>query len=302
MMLFNGASGSLGAYLGPALRAAGYPGRILQARVEQPDELRAELRLLRAEGPLPPRLVFAHLAAKVSVPECERDPAAAEAINVDAAARSVREVCEFARAEGSEVRVVYVSSGHVYAAANSGVFLNEDAAVGPRSVYARTKLAGERAVTDAAFAFDSPCLVTRVFGLIAPRQPPHYLLPGLLRRVRQPELGAIPGLSFSRDYLDARDVCEVLVELAHSALFPVGIVNVCSGKPTALRQLLALLLQELRPDEAEPVSKRCGPAPPDESLDCRGSGTPAHLCPRPPEHSAFSDGARSRRSGSSTLD
>jgi nucleoside-diphosphate-sugar epimerase len=261
MLLFNGASGSLGAYLASALAAADVPGRALHARLERPDQLREELQRLRAEGPFPARIVFAHLAAKVSVPECERDPLAAEAINVAAAARAVREVCEFVRGEGSEVRVVYVSSGHVYAATEPGVLLDEDAAVAPRSVYARTKLAGEKAVTEAAHSFGGPCLVARVFGLMAPQQPPNYLLPGLSRRVREAELGAIPGLSFSRDYLDARDVCEVLVELARREIFVDGVLNVCSGKPTALRQVLELLLRELRPAEADTLLNGAVEAP-----------------------------------------
>src|SRR5439155_15956129 len=131
---------------------------------------------------------------------------------------------------GLAPRVVYVSSGHVYAAAQPGIRLTEHHPVAPRTVYARTKLAAEQALAERARARGCALIIARVFGLIAPRQPAHYVLPGLIRRVSEGRLEGVPGLSYYRDYLDSRDVCDVLIALAAQAGAEPTVVNVCSGR------------------------------------------------------------------------
>ena len=105
--------------------------------------------------------------------------------------------------------------------------------------------------------------MARVFGLIAPAQPPAYVLPGLIRRARENRLQNVPGLSYVRDYLDARDVCEVLLDLATSGTWADSpeLLNVCSGQAVSLLQLLSTILQELRPEQAEVLLASATEAP-----------------------------------------
>lgn len=88
-----------------------------------------------------PDLVI-HCAALTDVDACERDPAAARALNTDAAAR----LAASARALGA--RFVQISTDAVYDGERPGPHA-EDEAASPVNVYARTKLEGERAVLSA---------------------------------------------------------------------------------------------------------------------------------------------------------
>jgi len=105
-------------------------------------------------------------------------------------------------------------------------------------------------------------VVARVFGLLAPRQAPHYVLPGLIARARTGRLSAIPGLDYARDYLDARDVCEDLSLLA-SATLPASplIVNVCAGVPVTIRELLRSVLIVTAGDRADTLTQSATAAP-----------------------------------------
>jgi len=258
MIVFNGSSGSLGAYFGEALAARGHSGFAVRARLEDRAGLRAELDALPSGNG---NLIFVQMAAKVSVPECERDPRAARETNVIHTLDTVGEVCDFGRRRGLAVTVVYVSSGHVYAAQPEGVVITEEHPLGPRSVYAHTKLEAERGVEEITSANDARCVVTRVFGLVAPRQPENYLLPGLLRRVIEGRIADVPGLSFARDYLDSRDVCQAILDLAARPEPRDSVFNVCSGRPVRLRDLLGLILRESRPKEADRLLATATEAP-----------------------------------------
>ena len=145
--------------------------------------------------------------------------------------------------------------------------------VGPRSVYANTKLRAEEALAAMARTRASPLIIARVFGLFAPRQPSNYLLPGLIRRVRQRELAGIPGLDFARDYLDSRDVCDHLLTLSthgRDAETPgpergqcdvVETVNVCSGQPTTPRDLIERVIAVAAPLERDTLLSQLSAAP-----------------------------------------
>jgi nucleoside-diphosphate-sugar epimerase len=154
--------------------------------------------------------------------------------------------------------VLYVSTGHVYAAQPAPVRIAEDMPLAPRSTYARTKLLGEQELERLARARAVPLVIARVFGLIAPRQPGHYVLPGLIARARTGDLAAIPGLSSVRDYLDARDVCRVLIALCRRAPpAPIAVCNVCSGEGVTIRRLLETVCTAL----GRPVPTELGEAP-----------------------------------------
>lgn len=246
MILYNGASGGLGRFLAPALHRSGQRGHVLGARLEDRSGLNAELARIQPDGPV----TFIHLAARVSVPACEADPETARLINVDSARNTVEAVINWATTRRVTISVMLVSTGHVYAAQREPRRLSEEDPVGPRSVYAETKLAAEAALETVTSQMGVPYLVARVFGLLAPGQPSHYVLPGLIERARSGKLEGIPGLDFARDYLDARDVCENLLALAGGWPGPdKKIVNVCSGIPVTIRELLQSVLLALDPEE-----------------------------------------------------
>ena len=250
MILYNGQSGSLGQYFGAALAERGLPATALRARLEDRASLRQELRRL-LEGV--ERVTLVPMAALVSVPACERDRVLAERTNVT---DLVATVGDFLDAAGERGSVLYVSTGHVYAEHSRAI--DEEGKLGPRSVYAETKLAAERALAELCGS-DVPLAVARVFGLVAPRQPPHYVLPAMIQRVRERRLDGIPGLDYRRDYLDARDVSRILASLA--ARRHAGTFNVCSGEAVSIRQLIEEVLRTVEPVRWQELAATLVPAP-----------------------------------------
>lgn len=261
MIVYDGATGSLGGSFGAAAAAAGVPSLAIRARLEDGAGRRRELEviapLLRPGEPL----AFVQMAGIVPVAVCERDPARAQDCNVIHVAEAVADVAACAARSGRILHLVYVGSGHVYAPATPGARVDESAALGPRSVYAKTKRAAEERVLALGSAAGFGVTVARVFGLLAPSQPPAYVLPALLHRVRTGDLDGIGGLDNVRDYLDARDVCRVLVLLAGQTA--AGIVNVCSGEGIRIRDLLAGILRATG-DARDASALVAGPSRPDD--------------------------------------
>lgn len=253
MIVFNGATGGIGRHLGPRLVASGRPHLVLETRLEHSADLTAELSSL-PQGASGTPIALVHLAAMVSVPRCEADPELARSVNVDWTASYIRAFIDWSLRRGYRPSVVYVSTGHVYAAPEPGVRVRETDAVFPRSVYAKTKLEAEGALGEMATQLEVQLTVARVFGLVAPAQPPHYVLPALIARVQHADVDGIPGLDNVRDYLDARDVARHLEDLADWSVRSspgVMVVNVCSGVGIRIRDLVDMIIDTVYEGDGE---------------------------------------------------
>jgi dTDP-4-dehydrorhamnose reductase len=132
--LVTGAAGQLGSALQLVLAARGLafsaPGR---GELDVCDDAQVE----RAFARHAPRVVV-NCAALTGVDACEREPELAERANAEAPARLAR-ACA---ARGA--KLVQISTDYVFAGDAARPY-REDDAPSPRSVYGRTKLAGERA-------------------------------------------------------------------------------------------------------------------------------------------------------------
>ena len=142
-VVVTGASGLLGATLlgvfddaeGWSHQVAALPDGTPLRRVDLREDVSNELREAA------PGLVI-HCAALTDVDACERDPAAARALNTDAPAR----LAAAARALGA--RFIHISTDAVYDGEAPGLH-TEDDPPSPANVYAQSKLDGEQAVLDA---------------------------------------------------------------------------------------------------------------------------------------------------------
>lgn len=274
MILYNGGTGGLGQYLPDALRSRGTVGTSLRARLEDTVALRQELKAIRPSEPI----VFVQMAARVSVLACEADPQGTYKTNVLDTVATNANVLDWAEERSIAIRLIYVSTGHVYAALPRGSHATERTEIGPRSVYSSSKLAAEASLQSLALEREVPLLIARVFGLLAPRQAPSYVLPSLIDRVRHRRVADIPGLDHVRDYLDARDVCEDILDLS-AVKWPVNVevANICSGVPVSIRDLLHQVAVEVDAAAADELISRATAAPgrPD---DIRWIvGDPAHF-------------------------
>lgn len=144
-ILITGASGQLGAYLLHAARcrnrsvaawSGAHEGEIAGIPLT-PVDLTDAAQTAAAFRTAAPQVVI-HAAAVASIAECQRDPARARRVNVDATAR----LAQLAAQAGS--RLLLVSTDLVFDGARGGY--REDDAPAPLSEYGRTKLAAEQAV------------------------------------------------------------------------------------------------------------------------------------------------------------
>jgi GDP-4-dehydro-6-deoxy-D-mannose reductase len=267
-VFYNGSTGSLGQYFGASLTKLGIKGQALRSRLEDSAALVRELAL-NQETVVPKGPVFLiQMAALVSVTACEEDPAKAFKTNVTDTIETVRTFIRWAKQLNVNPVVIYVSTGHVYKAPSERKPVTEDHEVAPRSVYARTKLQAEEQLKELAEQLSIRVLIGRVFGLIAPRQPSHYVLPGLIRRVQTGALATIPGLEYCRDYLDARDICDALARLCTMATLKADpvVVNLCSGKAVSIRRLVEEIIAAMKLDKKQEMlsSLSAGPGRPDD--------------------------------------
>lgn len=152
--LVTGARGQLGTALVGWLRDRDEPVAGHDARLDVTDAAAVEAALDGAPGGPPDWVVNA--AAFTHVDRCESEPERADAVN----ARAPAHLAQACRQRGAGL--VHVSTDYVFAGDADRPY-TEDDPTGPRSVYGRTKLAGERAV----LAADPGFLVVRtswVFG------------------------------------------------------------------------------------------------------------------------------------------
>jgi len=175
---------------------------------------------------------FIHLAALVNVEECEKNSKLAWELNVGGAKKWFQAACDL------EVKhFIYVSTSHVYAAPVEKVPIAEGAALGANSVYAQTKLEGERALAKMAARYPKTKLtIARVFSVLSPAMRKGFLLTKLHERAKSKNFSPISGLSNVRDFLKASEVVIKLCRLAED-LKSSEIVNVCSGVGITVREI-----------------------------------------------------------------
>lgn len=238
-MLVLGASGFVGGEVVRALLARGhrveawsrrertFPGGV---RAHAADLLRpASFAHLRG-----PWDVLVHLAAHAVPNAAFTDGMARENVAV------TRHALEHLRACSPRARVVLGSSAAVYAA--SELALDEEAALGPRGLYARSKLDAEEVAR--ALGGELDLRVARLFNQIGPGMPAGLALSDLCSALARGEDPVrMKGADSTRDYLDVRDGARALVLLCE-AEHP-GTWNVASGVPRRISELANGLVERL---------------------------------------------------------
>ena len=184
----------------------------------------------------------AHLAALASVPRAELDPEAAARVNVEG---TLMVLAESRRAGVSAL--AYASSCSVYGDAGERP-IAESASLKPRSVYAVTKLAGERHVLLHHRTGGPPAIALRFFNVYGPGQPADSPYSGVLARFcaqalagERPEIHGDGGQT--RDFVFVTDVVGALVLALEGASGEPGghVFNVGTGRSASVREVWRLV-------------------------------------------------------------
>ena len=222
---------------GPAGENGGPPGFDREAVRWVSCDVRDSSALFALVERAAPDAIF-HLAGVSFVPAASADPGAALEVNVSGAARLVSAVATLKGAGTIDPVVLVIGSGLQYGSHQPDRMpLPEDTPQEPRDVYAASKSAQEQLAMAAWRGEGVRVIATRSFNHSGPGQPPHFLLPRVVREaLALRESGGdsltIGNVDSVRDFLHVADVARAYVALATRGT-PGEAYNVASG--TGLR-------------------------------------------------------------------
>ncbi|WP_417684497.1 NAD-dependent epimerase/dehydratase family protein [Roseibium sp.] len=231
-ILITGATGIVGRHVRTRLQACAPKAMLHSFRgdVCQPDDLARFIDKLEQLD------LVINLAAVVPVDQVSSDPARAYAVNVGGGINLLDQILQ----AGHQPYVFQCSSSHVYKASESP--LSEMAPTEPVSVYGKTKLMAEQAISDICAAAGLTLGIGRVFSIHDPKQTGSFLRPSIERRLATEDLTCpfeLHGADSVRDFLTAEEAAEFIVRLTLSRYR--GIINIASGAPLKIRDFVQSL-------------------------------------------------------------
>jgi len=166
-----------------------------------------------------------HLASKVAVSDVENNIDQAYDVNISGTINLIKAIKKY----NQPIGFFYASSSHVYQSSSKP--LKENDTINPINSYGLTKWVSELVLTDFDKKYaDLSLCIGRIFSFYHDSQNPPFLYPNLMKRFKEEDLSKpfkLFGANSTRDFLDAEDVCEIILKLVlknHE-----GIVNIASG-------------------------------------------------------------------------
>ncbi len=246
--LITGGGGFVGRHLAALLESAGHEVQALDLRsphgmaAHHECDVRDFDRVVALVRSIAPEWVV-HLAAWSSVGTSFHNPTGAFSIN----AQGTINILEAVRGLGLKAKVLVVSSGEVYGAAEEEGPVGEEAPIAPVSPYALGKACGELSALYYGNQGGVELIIARAFNHTGPGQTEIFALPGFAKQVAEAERGLrepviyVGNLDVVRDFTDVRDVVRAYLLLLEKGA-PGSIYNVCSGRGRRLRDLAELLV------------------------------------------------------------
>ena len=239
-ILVTGAAGFVGGHLLPALRHA-HPGAVLLTPAF--DVVDAAATQTAIQDARPDAVI--HLAAIAATTDARRDPDRAWRVNLGGTLVLARAIL----AHAPEATLLFAGSADAYGASfRPGLALDEQAPLAPLNTYGATKAAADLAL--GAMAAEGLRVVrARPFNHTGPGQSPEFVIPSFARQVMRIEAGLQPpvldagALDPERDFSDVRDICTAYARCIATDLPPGAILNLASGTPRRVGDVLRALLE-----------------------------------------------------------
>jgi len=259
LILVTGGAGFIGSHLVDALLTAGYDVRVLDDfSTGKQENLRGAEALAAAHGghfqliagdvrsefkmrdAVDGCAAVCHLAAVASVTQSLADPVGTGSVTHGGTVNAVRMAID-----ADVPRFVLASSCAVYGDA-AELPVAEASEPLPLSPYAEAKLAAERTCAAAADAGQLTAACLRFFNVYGPRQDPGSEYSGVISRFMTAAAAGEPVTVYgdgeqTRDFVYVGDVVQVLVRAIERPLSGVSVLNVGSGTPTSVLDVLGRL-------------------------------------------------------------
>lgn len=221
-ILITGLAGFTGNHLSKSLGGLGHKVYGLKANLLDRQSVIEEVSLIQPDYVI-------HLAAKSFVGE--KDISSIYRVNVEGTINLLDSIKNLSSIQ----KVILASSATVYGNQNTSV-LTEDLIPKPVNHYGCSKLAMEHMSQN--YSNELPILITRPFNYTGIGQANNFLIPKIVEAYKSNstvlELG---NLDVYREFNDIRDVCKIYSNLLFDKN-ALGLVNMCSGKSIALKDII----------------------------------------------------------------
>ena len=211
---------------------------VVSADLLDPDATGAALATTR------PDVIF-HLAAQSHVPTAFADPAATINNNLFGQLN----LLEAVRSRGLDALIVIACTSEEYGAVRPEELpVDEQTPLRPSNPYAFSKVAQDMLALQYFLAYGTRTVRLRLFNHIGPGQGDHFVVGAFAHQIadiearRQPPVVRVGNLEAQRDFTDVRDIVRAY-ELAALKGDPGAVYNVGSGRPVAIRDVLATLIE-----------------------------------------------------------
>lgn len=191
----------------------------------------------RSISDIKPDYLF-HLAGTVS-----NDEAESKKVNTNFAQKLLHAIDKFSLAK--KTRVLMVGSASEYGEINCrDMPIKESFVPKPYNVYGNTKL--EQTQIGLDWKNDENFIVlVRPFNIIGPGMPKFLAIGNFINQISSIENESeilVGNINSQRDYIDVDDVCSIFWELINCHEANGEIVNICSGKPKKIKEILDYLI------------------------------------------------------------
>lgn len=223
-VVVTGESGFIGRLLGCRLQEAGHELIPLSKASGDVADVHTWARVPATE-------VVVHLAGRTFVPESWSDPGGYIHCNLMGTVRAL----DYCRTRGA--RLVFLSS-YLYGNARTQP-IPEDAPLAANNPYGLSKLMAEQACDFYARHYNVPIVILRPFNVYGPGQREDFLIPRIIRQVREGREVRVKDLRPKRDYVHVSDVVEAIASCLEFKEV-TGTFNVGTGTSHSVGELIGL--------------------------------------------------------------
>ena len=237
----TGGTGFIGRHLLPRLRRIADVEVLVSpgTRLSEP-HVKARTGDLRHQRSLRPARnadVIIHMAALSYVPDLDRDPLGGFDVNATGTLRLLEE----ARRGGEITRFVFVSSGQVYGRAQYTP-IDEAHPVRPANLYAAGKAAAEALVRAYGETYGVPAVILRAFNVYGPHQAGRFLVPSIIKQLREGKAPRLGNLRPVRDFTYVDDFVDALYRASFRRGAAGETFNVGTGRGHSIREVALTLM------------------------------------------------------------
>ncbi|EKD28244.1 MAG: hypothetical protein ACD_79C00370G0001 [uncultured bacterium] len=194
-------------------------------------------------------IVF-HLAALIAIPYSYSAPDS----YVDTNIKGTLNICQGALENGCK-KIIHTSTSEVYGSARY-VPIDEKHPLQPQSPYSASKIGADSIALSFFYSFNLPLSIARPFNTYGPRQSARAVIPTIITQIasgqKEIKLGDI---STTRDFNYVKDTCKGFLSIALSDKTKGEVINIGSGKETALKELI-VIIKELMQSDVKIVSEK----------------------------------------------